>query len=67
MSKTDSTFSSSKAEPYISDVICSSPSTNHTILPYTVPQLHGNTRIFALRLVAMCKVLVPTVFDKQGA
>lgn len=67
MSKTDSTISSSKTESYISDVICSSPSTNHTILPYTVPKLHGNTRIFPLRVAAMCKVLVPTVFDKQGA
>ncbi|KAI5411636.1 hypothetical protein KIW84_056638 [Lathyrus oleraceus] len=67
MSKTDSTFSSSKAESYISGVICSSPSTNHTILPLTVPQLHGNTRIFPLRVATMCKVLVPTVFDKQGA
>ncbi|KAI5387231.1 hypothetical protein KIW84_073395 [Lathyrus oleraceus] len=67
MSKTNSTFPSSKAESYISEVICSSPSTNHTIFPYIVPQLHGNTRIFPLRLDAMCKVLVLTVFDKQGA
>lgn len=67
MSKKDSAFSSSKAESYIADVIYSSPSTNHTNLPSTVPQLHGNTRILPLRVAAMFKVLVPTVFDKQGA
>jgi hypothetical protein len=56
----DSAFSNSKAESYIADVIHSSPSTNHTTLPSTVPQLRGNTRILPLRVAAMCKVLVST-------
>ncbi|PNY10448.1 ABC transporter D family member 1-like protein [Trifolium pratense] len=58
MNKKDSAFSNSKAESYIADVIHSSPSTNQTILPSTVPQLRGNTRILPLRVAAMCKVLL---------
>ncbi|KAI5427007.1 hypothetical protein KIW84_032436 [Lathyrus oleraceus] len=58
MSKTDSTFSSSKAESYISDVICSSPSTNHTILPYTIPQLHG-AQLLVVALLVVSRTWVP--------
>ncbi|KAG4934789.1 hypothetical protein JHK85_049708 [Glycine max] len=67
MSKKDSAFSSPKAQSYFAEVISSSPSINHTISPSAVPQLHGNTRVLPLRAAAMCKVLVPTVLDKQGA
>lgn len=67
MSKKDSAFSNSRAESYMAEVISSSPSTSHTISPSTVPQLRGRTRILPLRVAAMGKVLVPTVFDKQGA
>ncbi|XP_057431902.1 ABC transporter D family member 1 [Lotus japonicus] len=63
----DSAFSSSKAPSYIAEVISSSPSMSHTISPSAVPQLRGNTRALPLRVAAMCKVLVPTVLDKQGA
>nr|KYP75795.1 ABC transporter D family member 1 [Cajanus cajan] len=67
MSKKDSAFSSPKAQSYFAEVISSSPSMNHIISPSTVPQLRGNTRVLPLRVAAMCKVLVPTVLDKQGA
>ncbi|RDX73977.1 ABC transporter D family member 1, partial [Mucuna pruriens] len=67
MSKKDSAFSNPKAQSYFAEVISSSPSTNHTISPSAVPQLCGNTRVLSLRVASMCKVLVPTVLDKQGA
>ncbi|KAK7387518.1 hypothetical protein VNO78_28382 [Psophocarpus tetragonolobus] len=67
MSKKDSAFLNPKAQSYSVEVISSSPSMNHTISPSAVPQLRGNTRVLPLRVSAMCKVLVPTVLDKQGA
>ncbi|QHN81675.1 ABC transporter D family member [Arachis hypogaea] len=67
MSKKDYAFSNSKAQSYIAKVIASSPSKNNAVSPSAVPQLRGNTRVLPLRIAAMCKVLVPTVFDKQGA
>ncbi|MED6137180.1 ATP-binding cassette sub- D member 1 [Stylosanthes scabra] len=67
MNKKDNAFSNSKAQSYIAEVIASSPSINQAVLPSVVPQLHGNTRVLPLRIAAMCKVLVPTVLDKQGA
>ncbi|XP_019415077.1 PREDICTED: ABC transporter D family member 1 [Lupinus angustifolius] len=67
MNKKDSAFSNSEAQSYITEVIASSPSTNHSISPSVVPQIRGNTRVLPLRVAAMCKVLVPTVLDKQGA
>ncbi|MED6148441.1 ATP-binding cassette sub- D member 1 [Stylosanthes scabra] len=67
MNKKDNAFSNSKAQSYIAEVIASSPSRNHAVLPSAVPQLHGNTRVLPLRIAAMCKVLLPTVLDKQGA
>ncbi|KAK7399543.1 hypothetical protein VNO78_10728 [Psophocarpus tetragonolobus] len=67
MNKKDSEFSNSKAQSYITELIASSPSMKHTTPPSAVPQLRGNTRTLPMRVVAMCKVLVPTIFDKQGA
>ncbi|KAG5136570.1 hypothetical protein JHK82_021301 [Glycine max] len=68
MNKKDSAFLNSKAQSDISEVIiASSPSMKRNISPSAVPQLHGNTRALPMRVAAMCKVLVPTIFDKQGA
>ncbi|TKY60288.1 ABC transporter D family member 1 [Spatholobus suberectus] len=67
MNKKDSAFSNSKAQLYITEVIASSPSMKCTTSPSAVPQLGGNTRALPTRVAAMCKVLVPTIFDKQGA
>ncbi|QCD98659.1 ATP-binding cassette [Vigna unguiculata] len=66
-SKKDSAFSNPKEQSYFSEVISSSPSMNHTISPSVVPQLRCNTRVLPLRVAAMCRVLVPTILDKQGA
>ncbi|CAL0320367.1 unnamed protein product [Lupinus luteus] len=66
MNKKDSAPSNSKAQSYISEVIASSPSMNSSISPSVLPQLRGNTRILPLRAASTCKVLIPTVFDKQG-
>ncbi|CAL0333141.1 unnamed protein product [Lupinus luteus] len=67
MNKKDSAFSNSEAQSYVAEVIASSPSMNHSISPSVVTQIRGNTRVLPLRVAAMCKVLVPTVLDKQGA
>ncbi|KAK7281010.1 hypothetical protein RIF29_08638 [Crotalaria pallida] len=67
MNKKDSAFSNSKSQSYIAEVISSSPLTNRSTPASVVPQIHGNTRVLPLRVAAMCKVLVPTVLDKQGA
>ncbi|KAE9608019.1 putative fatty-acyl-CoA-transporting ATPase [Lupinus albus] len=67
MNKKDSALSNLKAQSYISEVIASSPSMNRSISPsLVVPQLYGKTRTLPLRVASTCKVLVPTVFDKQG-
>ncbi|XP_061336567.1 ABC transporter D family member 1 [Gastrolobium bilobum] len=67
MSKKDSAYPNSKAQSYTAEVISSSPCVNHAISQSSVPQLCGKTRALPLRVAAMCKVLVPTVLDKQGA
>ncbi|KAK7358975.1 hypothetical protein VNO77_00918 [Canavalia gladiata] len=67
MNKKDTAFANSKAQSYLTKLIASSPSTRHSSLPSVVPQLRGNTRALPMRVAAMCKVLVPTLFDKQGA
>ncbi|KAI4317255.1 hypothetical protein L6164_025142 [Bauhinia variegata] len=66
MNRKDSALSNSKSQSYTTEVISSSPSMKHTISPSVVPQLHGNTRLLPSRVAAICKVLVPTLFDKQG-
>nr|XP_025691157.1 ABC transporter D family member 1 isoform X2 [Arachis hypogaea] len=65
--KKGSAFSKSRAQSYITEVISSSTSMNSTISPSAVPQIKSNLRPLPLRVAAMSKVLVPTIFDKQGA
>ncbi|MBA0717513.1 hypothetical protein Golax_005324, partial [Gossypium laxum] len=65
--KKDSAFSSPKTQSYVSEVIATSPSVNHGVKLPIVPQLHKVPRALPLRVAAMFKVLVPTLFDKQGA
>ncbi|KAL8188587.1 hypothetical protein R6Q57_029875 [Mikania cordata] len=66
--RNDSAFSSSKStQSYFSELIAASPSEEINNLLPVVPQLHIDPRALPLRIAAMFKVLVPTVFDKQGA
>ncbi|KAI3802276.1 hypothetical protein L1987_30406 [Smallanthus sonchifolius] len=66
--RNDSAFSSSKStQSYFSELIAASPSEEINSLLPVVPQLHNDPRVLPLRIAAMFKVLVPTVFDKQGA
>ncbi|XP_044469783.1 ABC transporter D family member 1-like [Mangifera indica] len=67
MAKKDSTFANSKTQSYISEVIAASPSVDHSVSLPIFPQLRSPPRGLPLRVAAMSKVLVPTVFDKQGA
>ncbi|XP_030527544.2 ABC transporter D family member 1 isoform X2 [Rhodamnia argentea] len=63
----DAAFSNTKEQSYISEVIARSPSTDNRSSMPLVPQLKSTPRILPLRVAALFKVLVPTVFDKQGA
>ncbi|MBA0653853.1 hypothetical protein Goklo_020968 [Gossypium klotzschianum] len=65
--KKDSAFSNPKTPSYVSEVIAASPSVNHDVKLPVVPQLQRDPRVLPLRVAAMFKVLVPTLFDKQGA
>lgn len=63
----DSAFSNSKAQSYFAEVIAAAPSEDHAASLPVFPQLRGASRVLPLRVAAMFRVLVPTVFDKQGA
>ncbi|KAG8474823.1 hypothetical protein CXB51_031537 [Gossypium anomalum] len=65
--KKESAFSSPKTQSYVSEVIATSPFVNHGVKLPIVPQLLKVPRALPLRVAAMFKVLVPTLFDKQGA
>ncbi|KAK5785325.1 hypothetical protein PVK06_039897 [Gossypium arboreum] len=65
--KKDSAFSNPKTQSYVSEVIAASPSVNHDVKLPVVPQVRRDARVLPLRVAAMFKVLVPTLFDKQGA
>ncbi|PON35610.1 ATP-binding cassette containing protein [Parasponia andersonii] len=66
-SRKDSTFSNSKAQSYVAEVIAASPSADHAVSLPIFPQLRGAPRVLPLRVFAMFRVLIPTLFDKQGA
>jgi ABC-type uncharacterized transport system fused permease/ATPase subunit len=65
--KKESAFSKSKSQSYFAEVLASSPPVNPGQPLPVIPQLKVDPRILPLRIAAMFKVLVPTVFDKQGA
>ncbi|KAI4325947.1 hypothetical protein MLD38_031305 [Melastoma candidum] len=62
-----STFSQSKVQSFIPQVIAESPPRDDGAALPIVPQLNCPPRVLPLRIAAMFKVLVPTVLDKQGA
>ncbi|XP_052197814.1 ABC transporter D family member 1 [Diospyros lotus] len=63
----DSSFSNAKSQPYISELITTSPHVDHDVPLPIVRQLQGAPRLLPLRIASMFKILVPTVLDKQGA
>ncbi|XP_065881144.1 ABC transporter D family member 1-like isoform X2 [Euphorbia lathyris] len=64
---TDSTFSNSKAEFHISEVIATSPREDFESLLPVVPELQSPPRALALRVAALFRILVPTLLRNQGA
>lgn len=62
-----SSFSKSDAGSYNPRVIATSPPADSIGSRPFVRQLQGSSRILPLRIAAMIKILVPTLFDKQGA
>ncbi|GAB2210132.1 hypothetical protein Droror1_Dr00015390 [Drosera rotundifolia] len=62
-----STLTKSKSELYLSELLASSPTVGDTTVLPSIPPLQVSSRTLPLRVAAMFKVLVPTVFDKQGA
>ncbi|PSR88086.1 ABC transporter D family member 1 like [Actinidia chinensis var. chinensis] len=65
--KKDSSFTSTKSQSYVSELIATSPSVDRDVPLPVVPQLQIATRLLPLRVASMFKILVPTVLDKQGA
>ncbi|KAK6925517.1 ABC transporter-like, ATP-binding domain [Dillenia turbinata] len=65
--KKDSALANSKGQSYISEVIAMSPPVDGNDGLPAVPRLESTPRLVPLRVAAMFKVLVPTLFDKQGA
>ncbi|XP_062083727.1 ABC transporter D family member 1 [Humulus lupulus] len=66
-SRKDPAFSNSKPQSYIAEVMAASPPVDHAVSLPVFPQLRGAPRMLPLRVFAMFRVLIPTVFDKQGA
>ncbi|KAF5749808.1 hypothetical protein HS088_TW03G00133 [Tripterygium wilfordii] len=60
-------FSNSRPQSYISEVVAASPRMDCGATLSAIPQLKSTPRVLPLRVAAMSKILVPTVFDKQGA
>lgn len=54
----DSSFSSSKAESYFSELIAASPIAENSFPLPSFPQLQNDPRMLPLRVAAMFKVLV---------
>ncbi|KAK8652829.1 hypothetical protein V6N13_126852 [Hibiscus sabdariffa] len=65
--KKDFAFSNPQTQSYVSDLIAAAPSSSHDVKFPVLPQLQRVPRVLPLRVAAMFKVLVPTLFDKQGA
>ncbi|XP_038701935.1 ABC transporter D family member 1-like isoform X2 [Tripterygium wilfordii] len=60
-------FSNSRAQSYVSEVVAASPHMDCGAPLSVIPQLKSTPMVLPLRVAAMSKILVPTVFDKQGA
>ncbi|KAI8032142.1 ABC transporter D family member 1 [Camellia lanceoleosa] len=67
MTKMDSLSSNAKSQSYISELTAASPPVSHGAPLPIIPQLQSAPRPLISRIAAMFKILVPTMFDKQGA
>ncbi|GAA0146240.1 ATP-binding cassette [Lithospermum erythrorhizon] len=65
--KKDSTLSSPRSQSYFSELIATHPSDDNNIALPVFPQLQSVPRAFPLRVASMSKIMIPTVFDTQGA
>ncbi|KMT09515.1 hypothetical protein BVRB_6g129810 [Beta vulgaris subsp. vulgaris] len=65
--KKSSSISRSNSEAYISEILRASPTVNRALSLPLVPQVQISPRMLPLRVANMFRILVPTVFDKQGA
>ncbi|PIA50702.1 hypothetical protein AQUCO_01200132v1 [Aquilegia coerulea] len=65
--KKETAFSDSKAHSYVTEVIATSPIVEHKAPLPVVSRLKKTPRVLPVRVAAMFKVLVPKLFDKQGA
>ncbi|XP_073155742.1 ABC transporter D family member 1 isoform X2 [Henckelia pumila] len=63
----DSAFSASRTQSYSSELIAASPPERYDYPSAVFPQLQTVPKLLPLRVASMFKVIVPTVFDKQGA
>lgn len=66
-SKKDSAFSASRTQSYSSELIEASPPERYDYPSAVFPQLQSVPRLLPLRVASMFKIIVPTVFDRQGA
>ncbi|KZV53751.1 ABC transporter D family member 1-like [Dorcoceras hygrometricum] len=66
-SKKDSAFSASRTQSYSSKLIEVSPPERDDYPSAVFPQLQSVPRLLPMRVASMFKIIVPTVFDKQGA
>ncbi|CAH9103035.1 unnamed protein product [Cuscuta epithymum] len=65
--KKDMAFSSTQAVSVFSKLLAESPSEDDSSMVPVFPQLKSApSRVLPARVAAMCKILVPTMLDKQG-
>ncbi|KAL5728452.1 ATP-binding cassette sub- D member 1 [Ranunculus cassubicifolius] len=65
--KKEAAYPDSKKQTYQTDVIATSPTVEPDAPLPIVSRLRKTPRVLPARIAAMCKILVPKVFDKQGA
>lgn len=65
--KKETAPSDPKTESYMTEVIAMSPRVEPKLSLPVVPRLRKTPRVLPSRVAALCKVLVPKLFDRQGA
>ncbi|XP_010531380.1 PREDICTED: ABC transporter D family member 1 [Tarenaya hassleriana] len=65
--KKESALANSKAQSYQTELIAKSPVVDKNIVLPRFPQLQTSPRALPSRVAAMINILIPSIFDKQGA